>query len=58
MATVLGVFPAMVHVHFPIWFLFICIGLQVALLTMAVLFLVRSKRAGEPSPCDNTTPIR
>ena len=58
MATVLGVFPAMVRVHFPVWFLFVCIGLQVGLLAMAVLFLVRSRRPGGPSPCDNTTPIR
>jgi uncharacterized membrane protein len=58
MATVLGVFPAMVRVHFPHWFIFFCIGLQVILLTLAVSFLVRSKRSGEAAGTGAPGPLR
>ncbi|MGA8530587.1 MAG: hypothetical protein WB622_12795 [Acidobacteriaceae bacterium] len=47
MAAVLGLFPVMVHVHLPHWFVFVCIGLQVILLSLAISFLVRSKHANQ-----------
>jgi uncharacterized membrane protein len=43
MAAVLGLFPMMVRFQLPQWFVFVCIGLQVLLLTLAISFLVRSK---------------
>ncbi len=58
MATVLGVFPTMVRVHFPQWVVFFCIGLQVILLTLAVWFLVRSKRCGEAAGTGGPGPVR
>ncbi|HEY1810309.1 MAG TPA: hypothetical protein VGG42_17225 [Acidobacteriaceae bacterium] len=40
------------------WVAFLCIGLQVILITLALSFLVRSKRVGE-SPCtDGAGPVR
>ncbi len=45
MSAVLGLFPAMVHIHLPQWLVFVFIGLQVVLLSLAISFLVRSKHA-------------
>lgn len=43
MAVVLGLFPVMVPIHWPQWLVFVCIGLQVVLLTLAISFLGRSR---------------
>ncbi len=58
MAAVLGGVPAIGLAHGHHWLSFTCIGLQVILLTLAISYLVRARRAGEPSGCDNTRPAR
>ena len=58
MATALGGVPAITLEHRHHWVAFLCIGLQLVLLSVAARLLVRSRRPGGPSPCDNTTSIR
>jgi hypothetical protein len=58
MAAVLGVVPGLTALHHHRWIAFICIGLQVVLITLALSFLVRSKRGGE-APCSHGAgPVR
>ncbi len=58
MAVALAGVPALRPLRGHHWVAFLCIGLQVILITLALSFVVRSRRAGE-SPCsDGTGPVR
>jgi len=58
MAAVLGVVPTLSGVHAYHWVVFVCIGLQIILITLALSFFKRSRRAGESACPDHRGPAR
>jgi len=51
MAAVLGMVPALTAArHRYLWIAFVCIGLQILLIVLALSFLARARRSGQDRP--------